>query len=96
VILAGDIGGTKCNLALYDIHGVSPKKIFAQRYESHDFPTFDQMIAKFLSKSQSESKMIGDQAIEAAGFGVAGPVIERQVKATNLPWIVDAAALSTQ
>jgi glucokinase len=96
VILAGDIGGTKCNLALYDIHGVSHKKIFSQRYESRGFPTFDQMIAKFLSDSQSESKIAGDQAIEAAGFGVAGPVIARRVKATNLPWIVDAAALATQ
>jgi glucokinase len=96
LILAGDIGGTKCNLALYDIHAASPKKILTQRYASRDFATFDQMIAKFLSDSQSESKMAGDQAIEAAGFGVAGPVIERRVKATNLPWIVDAEVLSTQ
>jgi len=96
VILAGDIGGTKCNLALYDIHGASPKKIFAQRCISRDFPTFDQMIAKFLADSQPETQVARDQAIEAAGFGVAGPVIGRRVKATNLPWIVDAAALSTQ
>ena len=96
MILAGDIGGTKCNLALYDIHGVSHEKIFSKRYESRDFPTFDRVIAKFLADSQSESKMTGDHAIEAAGFGVAGPVIERRVRATNLPWIVDAAALATQ
>ncbi len=96
MILAGDIGGTKCNLALYDIHGVAHKQIFTRRYESRDFPTFDRVIARFLSDSQSESEMAGDHAIEAAGFGVAGPVIDRRVKATNLPWIVDAAALATQ
>lgn len=96
MILAGDIGGTKCNLALYEVHGVSPKKIFTQRYESRDFSTFDQLIAKFLANSQSESKIAGDQVVEAAGFGVAGPVINRRVKATNLPWIVDASALATQ
>ncbi len=34
--------------------------------------------------------------MEAAGFGVAGPVIDRRVKATNLPWTVDAASLAAQ
>jgi glucokinase len=96
VILAGDIGGTKCNLALYEIHGVARKQIFTKRYESRDFPTFDRVIAKFLSDFRVESEMAGDHAIEAAGFGVAGPIIDRRVKATNLPWIVDAAALATQ
>jgi glucokinase len=96
VILAGDIGGTKCNLALYDIHGVAHKQIFTKRYESRVFPTFEKVIAKFLSDFRVESEMDGDHAIEAAGFGVAGPIINRRVKATNLPWIVDAAALETQ
>ncbi|HEX3376609.1 MAG TPA: glucokinase [Candidatus Acidoferrales bacterium] len=96
MILAGDIGGTKCNLALYDIHGVAHKQIFTKRYESRDFQTFDRVIAKFLSDSQAESEVAGNQSIEAAGFGVAGPIIDRRVKATNLPWIVDAAALATQ
>jgi glucokinase len=96
VILAGDIGGTKCNLALYEIHGTSRRKIIKKRYESREFPAFDAMIAKFLSDSRAETKDAGALAIEAAGFGVAGPVIDRCVKATNLPWIVDASALSAQ
>jgi glucokinase len=96
VILAGDIGGTKCNLALYAIDGKSHRKIIQQRYESREFPTFDEMISKFLFDTRSETKDAGASAIEAAGFGVAGPVIDRRVKATNLPWIVDASALATQ
>ena len=96
MILAGDIGGTKCNLALYEIHGNSHRKIVKERYESRDFPTFDGMISKFLFDTRAETKEAGANAIEAAGFGVAGPVIDRRVKATNLPWIVDASALSTQ
>ena len=96
MILAGDIGGTKCNLALYEIHGNSHRKIVKERYESRDFPTFDGMISKFLFDTRAETKDSGANAIEAAGFGVAGPVIDRRVKATNLPWIVDASALSTQ
>jgi glucokinase len=96
VILAGDIGGTKCNLALYEIHGKSRQKIVKQRYKSREFPTIDAMISKFLLDARAETKDAGAHAIEAAGFGVAGPVIDRRVKATNLPWIVDASALSAQ
>jgi glucokinase len=96
VILAGDIGGTKCNLALYEIHGKSHRKIIAERYESGEFPTFEEMISKFLFDAQAETKVAGAHAIEAAGFGVAGPVIDHRVKATNLPWFVDASALAKQ
>jgi glucokinase len=96
VILAGDIGGTKCNLALYDVQGNSRRKIFHKRYESRESPTFDEIISKFLSDTHAETKVAGAHPIEAAGFGVAGPVIGHRVKATNLPWIVDASVLSTQ
>jgi glucokinase len=96
VILAGDIGGTKCNLALYEIHGETRRKIVKHRYESGEFPSFEELISKFLSDTRAETKGAGAHAIEAAGFGVAGPVIDRRVKATNLPWIVDASALSAQ
>ena len=96
MILAGDIGGTKCNLALYEIRGNSHRKIIDQRYESREFPTFDEMISKFLSETRAETKGAGKHYIEAAGFGVAGPVIDHRVKATNLPWIVDRATLAKQ
>jgi glucokinase len=96
VILAGDIGGTKCNLALFEVQGKSRTKVLDRRFESREFPTFDEIIAEFLAGSGAARKAAGSQGIEAAGFGVAGPVIDRRVKATNLPWIVDAAALSMQ
>lgn len=96
MILAGDIGGTKCNLALYEIDGKSHRKIIAERYESRDFPAFEEMISRFLSDTRAETGGAGANAIEAAGFGVAGPVIDNRVKATNLPWIVDSSALAKQ
>jgi glucokinase len=96
MILAGDIGGTKCNLALYEIHSTGYRKIVQQRYESRDFNAFDQMIEKFLLETRNKTKDAGSGAIKAAGFGVAGPVIDHRVKATNLPWVVDAAALAKQ
>ena len=96
MILAGDIGGTKCNLALYEILDKSHRKIIDQRYESREFPTFDEMISRFLSETRAETKGAGKHYIEGAGFGVAGPVIDHRVKATNLPWIVDRATLAKQ
>jgi glucokinase len=96
VILAGDIGGTKCNLALYQVRGEKYQQIAISRYESRKFSSFDAIITKFLSEIPSGT-LEGDAGkIEAAGFGVAGPVIDHRVKATNLPWVVDGAALAVQ
>ncbi len=34
MILAGDVGGTKCNLALYEVRGQDYRKVVDCRYES--------------------------------------------------------------
>jgi len=96
MILAGDVGGTKCNLALYDIHGQDYQKVVEHRFESREFSSFDEIIKKFLSQTLKETGNAGREEIEAAGFGVAGPVIDYRVKTTNLPWVVDRAALAAQ
>jgi len=96
MILAGDIGGTKCNLALYDLRPDGYQKLVKHRYESGEFASFDEIIEKFLRQTKNETNNAGAGAIQAAGFGVAGPVIDRRVKATNLPWVVDSAALKKQ
>jgi glucokinase len=96
MILAADVGGTKCNLALYGVHGQEYKLIAKSRYESHAYSTFEAIIAKFLSEVRDETREVGAEKIEAAGIGVAGPVIDHRVKATNLPWVVDGAALAGQ
>jgi len=93
VILAGDIGGTKCNLALFEVQGETTRKVADRRYASRDFSTFDEIVSGFLAESKSALKDSRSQKIEAAGFGVAGPVIGHRVKATNLPWVVDGPAL---
>jgi glucokinase len=96
MILAGDVGGTKCNLALYEVGGQEYRKVVQHRYESREFPSFDEIIKKFLSQTSNEVRSSGAGEIEAAGFGVAGPVIDYRVKATNLPWAVDGPALAKQ
>jgi glucokinase len=84
MILGGDIGGTKCNLAAFERDGRGLRKLHQQKYASQEVVSFDQMLRAFLGELASGAK------IEAACFGVAGPVIGRSVHPTNLSWPVDA------
>ena len=86
MILAGDIGGTKCNLALFDARQDKLHCIVQQRYASQDYARMEEILEEFVPP--------GGAKITAAGFGVAGPVVENQVRVTNLPWVVDAAVLA--
>jgi len=93
LILAGDVGGTKCNLALFSEKEGKLTPVFRQRFRSKDFAQFD-LIAKEFAR-QAATHLAGEK-IEAAGFGIAGPVINNRVRATNLPWMIDAAVLSQE
>jgi glucokinase len=93
VILAGDVGGTKCNLALFSERVGRLTPVFKQRFRSKDFAKFD-LIAKEFARVAAGH--LGDEKIRAAGFGIAGPVINNRVRATNLPWTVDASVLSQE
>ncbi len=110
MILAGDIGGTKTNLALFDwkTDRVEPER--EQTFFSADFESFEEVLAEFLkppAEPAPEPPAEGEPAepvppqekppgppVQAACFGVAGPVIENRCRTTNLPWIVDGPALA--
>ncbi len=94
MILSGDIGGTKCRLALYDPASFGrgaggaegrPRPVADQRFEVKDWGSLEEVAADFLRTTGAR--------LTAAGFGVAGPVIGYRVKATNIPWVVDGPAL---
>ena len=88
MFLAGDIGGTKTNLAVYAYEGerLVAKKTASYPSQGHD--TLAEIIRKFLGDDCAD--------IRQACFGVAGPVKGGKVQVTNLPWIVDAAALQAE
>jgi glucokinase len=105
MILAGDIGGTKTNLALYDWTTERVEPVREQTFPSADYKTLDEIVEEFFlppappehdADSAGETRPEPDKppVIEAACFGIAGPVIENVSKTTNLPWVVDGAALS--
>lgn len=93
MILAGDVGGTKCNLALFAEKNRKLEVVFRERFASKEFAQFDLIIKEF---SRRAAPHLGSSKIRAAGFGVAGPVINNRIHATNLPWIVDAETLSKE
>ena len=91
MILAGDVGGTKCNLALFRERDGKLEVVFRQRFASKDFSKFELIVKEFARQAVPH---VGKEKISAAGFGVAGPVINNRIHATNLPWVIDADSLS--
>lgn len=93
MIIAGDVGGTKCNIALFSEKDGKLHVVFRQRFASKDFAKFDLIIKEF---NRQASPHMDGQPVRAAGFGVAGPVINNRIHATNLPWIIDSDTLSSE
>lgn len=96
MILAGDIGGTKSNLALMEKKGDRYRIVFMHRYSSEEYSRFEDIIEDFLGRGRDFLSPSARGGIQAAGFGVAGPVIGRGVRITNLSWGIDADALERQ
>jgi glucokinase len=93
VILAGDVGGTKCNLALFSERNGRLTTVLTQRFASKEFASFDLIVKEF---SRQAASYLSSDRVVSAGFGVAGPVIDNHVRATNLPWVVDARTLEEE
>ncbi|MCC5832582.1 MAG: glucokinase [Chlamydiales bacterium] len=88
MILAGDIGGTKTNLALFSQEEGDYTFSNLKKFPSQEYKDLRTIVGEYLeSCKQSEG-------INMACFAIAGPVKEGICRATNLPWIVDAQALS--
>ena len=87
MILAADVGGTKTAFALYEARGGELAPVGEAALQSREFPAFEAAVARFLAGAPRG-------AIEAACFGVAGPVVNGRCVTTNLPWVLDEAALA--
>jgi glucokinase len=87
IILAGDIGGTKTDLAVFSSEEGTDLPLAGATFPSGDFPDLESLVREFLSRNGSGMK------VEHAVFGVAGPVIGGGATITNLPWTVDESTL---
>jgi glucokinase len=85
MLLAGDIGGTKTLLGLFESRGARPQPVATRSFATLAYPALPSMIAELLHDTAVEPRTIA-----AACFGVAGPVIDESADLTNVPWRVDA------
>lgn len=92
MILAGDIGGTKVDLALYNFEAGGLKMVRSKKYPAKEFATLQDVVKAFLGTDEVASKVAHE--VVAACFGCPGPVKDGHLKLTNLPWELDARDLS--
>ncbi len=83
MLLIGDIGGTHARLSLLNPQG---RRVRQEAFESRRYPSLEAVVREFLGKPTPR--------VSAAAFGIAGPVVNGRCTATNLPWVIDARALS--
>jgi glucokinase len=86
MILAGDLGGTKCNLGVFDARAEKLARTAGKRYGTQEHSSFDEIVKDFLRETGAK--------VTAASFGIAGPVVDNKVRGTNMPWGVDGAAMA--
>ena len=93
MILAGDVGGTKVHLALYDFDNGRLHPIRDAKFPAVQFASLDAIVNKFLAADDTHPA-VKREDILATCFGLPGPVRDGRLKLTNLPWTLDVRALS--
>ncbi|WP_433968518.1 glucokinase [Tunturiibacter gelidiferens] len=88
MLIAGDIGGTKTDLAIFSSEAGAHAPLAQKRVHSADYPSLGVMAKEFLAKAK--------KPVDRACFAVAGPVIDGRVKTTNLPWMIDEDSLAKE
>jgi len=84
-VLAGDIGGTKTRLAVFDVEGTRPETLFEHSYPSGEYASLDAIVRDFLDRADADCRRVC--------FGIAGPVKQGRAETTNLPWVIEARAM---
>lgn len=93
MILAGDVGGTKIAMGLYRRSGGGEsrtvQRVRSETFASGDYDGLAPVIQSFLRHSDADAA-----DVEAACFGVAGPVLDNVTRTPNLAWEIDGAAVA--
>ncbi|HYT74896.1 MAG TPA: glucokinase, partial [Vicinamibacterales bacterium] len=88
MLLSADVGGTKTLLGLFRQAPERPASIEVGEFVTLDYDSLVPMIREFL-----KAEGVDARAIASATFGVAGAVTDQVARLTNVPWLVDAAAI---
>ncbi|SEG48089.1 glucokinase [Bryocella elongata] len=90
MILAGDVGGTKVHLALYNFADGRLAPVRDHKFPAGEFASLDDVVKAFFA--QQDGKEVAQ--VVAACFGCPGPVRDGRLKLTNLPWELDQRLLA--
>lgn len=88
MLLAGDVGGTKTDLAVYDLERSGMTPVAEQEFPSANYRDLQSIVREFLSGLKLP--------IDRACFAVAGPVVDGAAQITNLPWVLQEEALARE
>jgi glucokinase len=86
MLLIGDIGGTKTNLAIISPDMGPRRPLLEATFPSASYPSLEAVANEFLARV--------DWPVERACFGVAGPVVGGQASVTNVPWQMEVTQLA--
>jgi len=78
MILAGDAGGTKTRLAIYQLEDGKLIRQQTDTFVSRDYQCLEDVAQAFLNKHKV--------SVTKACVGVPGPIVNGEAHATNLPW----------
>lgn len=88
MLLAGDIGGTKVNLAVFSEEKGPRAPLVEATFPSGENPSLEAIVHKFLAGMEFQ--------VRRACFGVAGPVMNGRASITNLPWVMEERKLQQE
>jgi glucokinase len=89
MVLAGDIGGTKSNLAIFQILEDRVTQVTTAQYHSPAFPSLNHILRQFMQEHP-------DHKPGRICLGVAGPVFQGRIEVTNLPWHIDQKEIAAE
>lgn len=85
MILAGDIGGTNTRVGLFDTRSRRPTPIHVRSFTTLAYRGLTEILSAFTA-----DPLVAGVGVDAACFGVAGPVVDETAELTNVPWRVGA------
>jgi glucokinase len=88
MLLAGDVGGTKTLLGLFEHAPGRPRPIVVDEFVTLDHDGLEAIVDRFLS-----ARGTAQRDLRAATFGVAGAITDQVAHLTNVPWLVKASSL---
>ena len=88
MILAGDLGGTKTLLGLFDRAEPRPRDIISHTYPTQRFNSFTEIVDAFAADVGQAIR------VDAVAVGVAGPIVDKKARLTNIAWNISVAEIT--